>query len=147
MSDIQSSIVNTYNSMTYGRIWSDYLQDQRFEVGRLRDRRHDGVVLSLNALFEQSYDPLSVQRSSDDNVLQLLPANVIRARAGDQDSAGTEHLQGPQIQFFVAPRSGRKVALGLGERWRVENDGVVLTPGRGIVLEQVKGVGLHPFDL
>src|SRR5882724_3456779 len=109
--------------------WSDYLQDQRFEVGRLRDRREDGVVLSLNALFEQSYDPLSVQRSSDDDVLKPLLADVVRARAGDQDPAGTEHLQGPQIQFFVAPRGGGQVTLGLGERWRVENDGVVLTPG------------------
>src|SRR5208283_4538371 len=38
-------------------------------------------------------------------------------------------------------------ALGFGEGGRVEDDGVVLASGGGIVLEQVEGVGLDPFDL
>ena len=63
------------------------------------------------------------------------------------DAAGTKHLQRAQVQLLVAAQRGRHGALGLGERRRVENDGVVLPAGGGVVLQQVEGVGLDPLDL
>ena len=73
-------------------------------------------------------------------------ADVVGAGAGDEDAAGTEHLEGPEIEFFVAAQGSVEVALALGERGWVENDGVVAAVGGGVVLEEVKGVGFDPFN-
>ena len=73
-------------------------------------------------------------------------ADVVGAGAGDQDAAGAKHLQGAQVEFFVAAEGGIEVALALGEGGRIENDGVVALAGGGVVLEQIEGVGFDPFD-
>ena len=78
---------------------------------------------------------------------KLAFADVEGARAGDQDAAGPQHLQGAEVQLFVAAQGGGHGAPGLGEGGRIEHDGVVLPAGGGVVLEQVEGVGLDPFDL
>src|SRR5271166_6037445 len=72
---------------------------------------------------------------------------MVGAGAGDQNTARAEHLQGPQVEFFVAPQGGLEVALGLGEGRRVESDGVIALSRSGIVLEQIESVGLDPLDI
>ena len=72
---------------------------------------------------------------------------MVGAGAGDEDAAGAKHLEGAEVEFFVAAEGGVEVALGFGEGGRIENDGVVVAVGGGVVLEQVEGVGLDPFDL
>src|SRR5271165_2751296 len=74
-------------------------------------------------------------------------ADVVGAGAGDQDTAGAKHLQGTQVEFFIAPEGGIEVALGLSEGWRIENDRVKALSGRREVLEQVEGVGFDPLDI
>src|SRR5579863_2305501 len=72
---------------------------------------------------------------------------MVGAGAGDQNPSRTKHFQGAKVEFLVASDGGVEVALALSEgRW-VEDDGVVGLAGGGIVLEQVEGVGFHPFDL
>src|SRR5579864_9210754 len=72
---------------------------------------------------------------------------MVRAGASDEDSAGSKHLQGSEIEFLVAAQGGVEVALGFGEGGRVEDDGVVAMAGVGVVLEQVEGVGFDPLNL
>ncbi len=72
---------------------------------------------------------------------------MVGAGAGHENAAGAEHLEGAEVEFLVAAEGGIEVALGFGEGGRIENDGVVVAIGGGVVLEQVEGVGLDPFDL
>src|SRR5438270_7794497 len=89
---------------------------------------------------------MSIQGSSAKHSKEIRLADVVRAGAGCEDAARTQHLQGAKIELFVAAKSSIEVALAFGEGGRVEDDGVVAAIGRGIVLEQVEGVGLDPLD-
>src|SRR5579864_4965213 len=72
---------------------------------------------------------------------------MVGTGAGDERTAGAKHLEGAQIEFFVAAKGSVEVALALGEGWRVQNDSVVLVAGRGVVSQQVESVSFNPFDL
>ena len=86
--------------------------------------------------------------AADPSISRNSPSShVERAGAGDQHAARPEHLQGAQVQLLVAADGGFHDALGLGEGGRVEDDGVVLLAGGGVVLEQIEGIGLDPLDL
>src|SRR5271157_1590707 len=69
------------------------------------------------------------------------------SRSRSQAPAKSQHFQGSEIKFLVAAKSGFDRALAFGEGRGVEDDGVVLLARRGVVLEQVEGVGLDPLDL
>ena len=53
---------------------------------------------------------------------KFLPAHVVATGAGHQQSAGAEHFERPQIQFFVAAQCAFNGAYALGERGRIEHD-------------------------
>ena len=72
---------------------------------------------------------------------------MVRARAGDQNSAGPKHLYGAKVQFLVAAKGSVEITLALGERGGVENDGVVAPISRGVVLEQIESIAFDPLDL
>ena len=71
---------------------------------------------------------------------------MVRTGAGDQNPSGPEHLQRPEVQLLVATQGSFQVPLVLGEGWRIEDDGVVLLSGGGVVAQQVEGVGFRPLD-
>ena len=84
----------------------DDLKNESFQVSRFGDGGDDGVVLGLDALLEEAEGAFGVKRRGDDDVLQLLLADVVGAGAGDQDATGAEHFQGAKVEFFVATGGG-----------------------------------------
>src|SRR5664280_153029 len=110
----------------------------------IRDRHW--VVERLAAFFQNSHSVARIDSSGAEHCEEFSLADVERTGAGDENAAWPKHLQGAEIQLLIAAQRGRHGALGLGERRWIENDGVVLPPGGSVVLEQVEGVGLDPFD-
>src|SRR5664280_1542198 len=111
----------------------------------IRDRHW--VVERLAAFFQNSHSAARIDSGGTEHREEFAFADVERTGAGDENAAWPKHLQGAEIQLFIAAQRGRHGALGLGERRWIENDSVIL-PARGsVVLEQVESVGLDPFDL
>src|ERR1700678_2122124 len=104
------------------------------------------MVFGLASDFEEAQGAVGVEGGSGQHFEEIGLADVIGAGAGDENAAGAQHFEGAEIEFFVATESGIEIALGFGEGWRIENDGVVLLAGGGVVLEQIEGVGFNPFD-
>ena len=105
------------------------------------------MILGLSADLDEAEGAVGVEGGGGQHLEEVVLADVVGAGAGDEDAAGAEHLESAEIEFLVAAEGGVEIALALGEGGRVENDGVVAAVGGGIVLEQVEGVGLDPFDL
>ena len=104
------------------------------------------MVSGLSPKLQNSHGFVSIQGSSGQGSQQVGLADMVGTRASDQDSARPQHLEGAEVEFLVAAECGIEVAFRFGEGGRVENDGVVLVAGGGVVLEQVEGVGFDPFD-
>src|SRR5664280_3387831 len=111
----------------------------------IRDRHW--VVERLAAFFQKSHSAARIDSGGTEHREEFAFADVERTGAGDENAAWPKHLQGAEIQLLIAAQRGRHGALGLGERRWIENDSVILPPGGSVVLEQIKGVGLDPFDL
>src|ERR1022692_4868879 len=125
---------------------STYNYNYALQVSSFRDVQEDGVVPGLSANLGQAESSVGVAGGVGEHSEEIGLADVIGAGAGDQNSAGAQHLQRSEIEFFIAAEGGIEVALGFGEGGRIENNGVVVLAGRGIVLEQIEGVGFDPFD-
>src|SRR5437868_2428987 len=104
------------------------------------------MVFCLGANLQDSQRAVSVADGLSDYLEELGLAHVIRTGAGDQGATGTQHPEGAQVQFFIAAKGSVEVALALGEGWRIENDGVVLVAGGGMVTQQVESIGFNPLD-
>jgi len=104
------------------------------------------VVIRLSSNLDQTEYAVSITGSAGKHFQEVGLANVVGARAGDENSTWAEHLEGAEVEFLVAAEGGIEVALGFGEGGRVENDGVIALAGGGVVLEQIEGVGFDPFD-
>ena len=89
------------------------------------------MVFGLSADFEEAQGPVGIERRSGQHFEEVGLAHVVGAGAGDQDSAGPQHLEGAEVEFFVAAQGGVQVALGFGEGRRIEDDGVVAAFGGG----------------
>ena len=118
-----------------------------FQIGSFRDIQQNWMVFGLTANLDQPQGAVGVVGGVGQHFEEVGLADVVGAGAGHQDAAGAEHLQGAEVEFFVAAEGGVEVALTLGERWRVEDDRVVALTGGGVVLEQIEGIGFDPFDL
>ena len=104
------------------------------------------MVFGLASDLDQAEGAVGVEGGAGEHFQEIGLANVVGAGAGDEDAAGAKHLEGAEVELFVAAEGGVEVALRFGEGGRVEDDGVVAAVGGGVVLEQVEGVGLDPFD-
>ena len=82
-----------------------------------------------------------------DDLGELLQGDVVGAGAGDEGSAGAEHLHGAEVELLVAAHCAFGGALGLGEGGWIEDDGVVLLAGGFVLAEKFEGVGFDPVDL
>ena len=89
---------------------------------------------------------MSVPGSVSHNFHEFGGPQVERARARHKDAARPQHLERAEVKFLVATASFVEIALGLGKRRRIENDGVVLSagmpsrlpPAAGVVAKQIK---------
>ena len=82
-----------------------------------------------------------------DDLGELLQGDVVGAGAGDEGSAGAEHLHGAEVELLVAAHGAFGGALGLREGGLIEDDGVVLLSGGFVLAEEFEGVGFDPVDL
>ena len=89
---------------------------------------------------------MGVPRGFGDDIQEFCGADVVGAGAAHENAAGTQHFKGAEVEFFVSAERSVEGATAFGERGRVEDDGVVLLAGSGIVAQQVECVGLNPFD-
>src|SRR5919109_2427359 len=104
------------------------------------------MILGLPPNFQDAQGLLGIQGSFGNHVQEVGLADVVGTAAGHQNSSWAEHLQGTQVEFFVAAQGGIQVLFGFREGGRVENNGVELTAGGGVVLKQIESVGFEPFD-
>src|ERR1700733_6994631 len=105
------------------------------------------MVLGLASQLYQAHLTTGILGGASQHFHEIRRADVVGTRAGNEKPAGAQHLQSAEVEFLVATHGRIEVALGLGEGWRVKHDGVVAVVGSRIVLEQVEGVSLDPFDL
>jgi hypothetical protein len=104
------------------------------------------VIFSLSAYFDQAKSPSAVKSGIGKHFEEVGLADVVGTRAGDEQTARTEHFQSAKVELLIAAEGRIQIALGLGEGRRIENDRIVAALRRGIVLKQVEGVGFNPFD-
>src|SRR5271165_6843507 len=138
--DILVAIVSCLFSVNYTKY--DALQIRRF-----RHIQQNWVVLRLAALLQNSNVAACVSRRRAQHPQEFCLADVERTGAGNEDAAGPEHFQGAQVELLIAAKRGRNGALGFRKGGWVEDDGVILPAGGGVVPEQIEGVGFDPFDL
>src|ERR1700678_615496 len=123
-----------------------YIGNDALQVASFGDAEQDWMVFGLAAHLDQTQAATGIQGSRGQHLQEVGRANVVGAGASDEDAAGAKHLEGAEVELLVATQRGLEVAFGFGERRGVENDGVVAAVGGGVVLEQVEGIGLDPFD-
>ena len=105
------------------------------------------MVPGLGAFLHYPYLPASVHGGRDQHLLEIVLRDRLRAGAGHQYAAGTQHLQRPQVDFLIPAHGLGKGSFVAGERRRIEHDGVVLAAGGGVILEHVEDIAFQPFDL
>src|SRR5271157_924340 len=98
------------------------------------------MVDGRTPFFEDSEPLTGISCSRAQHLQELTLADVEGARTGYQHPSRPEHFQGTEIELFVAANGRVQNALGFGEGWRVQNNGVVLLASVGVVPEQVEGV-------
>src|SRR5271155_868560 len=124
-----------------------YIGNNTLQVGSLRDAEQNWMVFGLGAKLNQPQAAVGIEGSRRQHFQEVERADVIGTGAGHEHAAGAQHLQRAEVQLFVPAEGSVEVALRLGKGRRVENDGVVAAVGGGIILEQVEGIGLNPFNL
>src|ERR1700722_9891810 len=111
-----------------------YVGDDALQVSSFGNAEQDWVVFGLAANLDQAQTAVGVEGSRGQHLQEVERVDVIGAGARDEDAAGAKHLEGTEVELFVAAQGGVKIALGFGERGRVEHDGVVAAVGSGVVL-------------
>src|SRR5580698_7899064 len=90
--------------------------------------------------LEKAHAAAGIGGSRGDRGFEIGPANMVRAGAGDEQTAVVEHAQGAQVELLVAAQRAFDGTFGLGERRRVENDGVEALASARPVAQNLKGV-------
>src|ERR1700684_479664 len=101
------------------------------------------MVLCLPTNLDQPKSSASIQGGVGEHFEEVGLTHVVRTGAANQDTAGAEHLQGAEVEFFVATESRVEIALALGEGGGVENDGVVAAGSRRVIFGAGVGRGLY----
>src|ERR1700677_1146228 len=138
-----SVLLSIYDSSCFS---STYSKTGAPQVPRFWDFQKYGMVLRLGPGLQDTKMSVHIAGGLGNHFKKVSRAHGVGTRARHQDPAGAEHLQSPRVGFFVAAQCRFQIALALGEGWGVEDDGVVLLAGAGVVAKQVEGVGLDPFD-
>jgi hypothetical protein len=105
------------------------------------------MIFRLSTNFGQAQGAVGVKGRVGQHSDEIGLTDVIGTRAGDENTAGAEHLQRAEVQFFIAADGGIEVALALREGGRIEDDRVIAPTGCRVILEQIESVGFDPLDL
>ena len=88
----------------------------------------------------------AVSHSGHEHVEELLPADVERATRRHQPPAWRHQAERASIDLVVSPERCGDMALALGERRRVDDDDVELTPGLTPHRQQIERIPRDPLD-
>src|SRR5215469_16092995 len=143
LSTIRLSFITAYFSVSYKTL---YRADQALQVRSLGNRGDGGVVQGGASALQNADRAAGICGCRGQHGKKIGLGDVVGARAGGEDPARAKHLQGPQVELFVAANSGWNRGTVLGKGGRVENHGVVLLAARSLILQQIKGIGLEPLD-
>ena len=99
------------------------------------------------AALKQANAALHVGRSRSYGGFKLSPADVMRAGAGDEQAAWTQHFERAKIEFFVAAQSTLDGAFRFGKGRRVDNDDVEFFASLRPVTQDRECVGFDPFNI
>ena len=106
------------------------------------------MIGSGAAALEQAHAPRRIGSGGSDSGFKIGPTDMMRAGAGDEQAAGTNHFECAQIQFLVTAQGAFDGAFGFGEGGRIENDGVEGSqPRLRPVAKNLEGVSLDPVDI
>ena len=117
------------------------------KIGSFWHVQEDGMVPGLPPNLDQTQGSVGIMGRFGEHFEKVCWVDMVGAGAGDQDAAGAKHLQGAEVELFVAAEGGIEGAFTFGEGGWIENDGVIALAGGSVVLEQIEGVGLDPFDV
>src|ERR1041385_2654733 len=118
MSVLLSIQILPYFASTYGKY-------KALQIGGFRDSRNVGMVFGSATVFQNSQDPVGIESCGADGFEKDFWADVVRARAGHENSPGPQHLERAQVQFLISAKGGSQISLGFRERGRVEHDAVI----------------------
>jgi hypothetical protein len=68
------------------------------------------VIFGLGADFEEAEGAVGVQGGGGQHSEEVWLADVVRARASNQDATGSEHFEGAEVEFFVAAEGGVEIS-------------------------------------
>src|SRR5436190_22912417 len=104
-------------------------QDEAFQVIGLRHPEEDGMIAALHAFFDDRHRRVAVDRCLVNNRRKHLLVDVVRTAARYKVPARIQQPHRPEVDLLVTSDRIRNRRLVLGERRRVENDGVVARTG------------------
>src|SRR3989440_645051 len=122
-------------------------EQRALQISGLRDVEELRVIPAGAALREQLEPPAGVARGVHQHGPEHRPADVVRARAGEQHAAGREQAHGAEIDLLVTRERARHALLRLGERGRVEHDRVEALVPPVELAQQIERVRLPPGDV
>src|SRR5262252_7415347 len=106
---------------------------EALQIRGFRNIQQNRVIFCLAADLDQPEGSMSIEGCRRQHPEEIGLADVVRAGAGDEDSSGAKHLEGSKVEFLVSADGRIKIPLSLGERRRIENDGVVEAMGGRVV--------------
>ena len=139
-----SVLLSIYKTIVFSIAYIGY---NALQVFSFRHVQQDGMVLRLSAGLDDSQIPVDVAGRLCHDFQVLGRAHMVGAAAGNEDATWPQHLERAQVELFVPAQRGLQIALAFGEGRRIEDDGVIPSARVGIVAQQVKGIGLYPFDI
>src|SRR5216683_4636744 len=89
----------------------DYGENQALQIGGFRNIQQNWMVFSLSSDFHKTQGAVGIPSGFCEHFEEKGLADVERAGASNQDSAGAKHLERAQVELFVAAERGVQVAL------------------------------------
>src|SRR5579864_2934492 len=96
-------ILVSYCQLIFKSVFSlTYIGYDALKVSCFWDSQYARMAFFLATVFQNSNNPVRILARRGENFQQIRSADVIRTRAGHQNSSRSQHLQGAQVQLFVS---------------------------------------------
>src|SRR5690606_20068315 len=117
------------------------------EVPGFRDRGMNRMIRRLAADLHDLREAIESPGAALDRADQRVQAQVIRARAGDEDAVALEYLHRQLIEALIGRLPFRNVFLALDECGRIDDDHVEATALGNQGFEHIEGIAAHDLRL
>ena len=105
------------------------------------------MVESGATALEEAHAARGIGSGRGHGRFEIGPADVMRAGAGDEQTAGAQHFERAKVQLLVTAQRALDGAFSFCEGRRIKNDGVKFFTGLRPVAENLEGVGLYPINI